>query len=702
MERIAPGIWRVRLGTPETATPVALRRTAIMADALAALAERAALPERAAPPFAAQDIRFRLTNRGCTIELPLDGKEDVYGFGLQLKSHRQTGKKKTIRVNSDPTVDTGDSHAPVPFYLSTNGYGVYVDTARYAAFYCGTHARPETSPLSASSDATDIQNVFREREGRGRPMEIDVPSARGVDIYLFAGPDMRTALQRYVLFSDGGCLPPLWGLGIWYRGHAKHTDDSVLAQAVSFREAGVPCDVYGLEPGWQTHSYPCSYAWDQARFRDPDAFIARMRELGCRINLWEHVFVHPASPIHEALAAYAADRCVWGGLIPDLTLEPARAVFAGYHEDALIGKGIAGFKLDECDNSDFIGQPWSFPEHTVFPSGIDGEQMHSLLGLLYQETIHGIYRRLNRRTYSAVRSSHALAAPYPFVLYSDLYGHRDFVRGVVNCGFGGLLWTPEVRDSRSVEELMRRLQAVVFSPQALVNAWYIKNPPWRQFDRDRNNADELMPGYQDVEARVRDLFRVRMSLIPYLYAAFARYRFEGVPPFRALVLDYPDDPMARDVDDEYLMGPSLLVAPIISDPRVPDGPARRSAYLPSGTWYCFWTHERYEGGRRYDLDVPADRIPVFVKGGSILPLAEPLDHVADDARFRITAHVFDSGDRPVEPFALFDDDGVTFDYERGKSARVELRATGGDGLDVIRVGDFAPSRYEIVGWKYVR
>ena len=184
---------------------------------------------------------------------------------------------------------------------------------------------------------------------------------------------------------------------------------------------------------------------------------------------------------------------VWGGLVPDFVDARAREVFGGYHGKTFLDAGVDGFKLDECDNSDYTGG-WSFPELSRFPSGVDGEQMHSVFGLRYQDAMWAQFKARKRETYGLVRSSGALAAPYPFVLYSDLYDHRQFIRALVNSSFSGLLWCPEVRDAVNEEDLIRRLQAVMFSPLAMVNGWYITNPPWKQIDRKKNNAGELFCG----------------------------------------------------------------------------------------------------------------------------------------------------------------------------------------------------------------
>lgn len=686
MESILPGIWKLTLGEPEAVTPARVHDVAPWREGLEAL------PDAGAPPFTAGDLAFRAGPRGCVLELPMAMDEAVYGFGLQLKSHLQTGKKKVMRVNSDPVFDTGDSHAPVPFYVTANGYGVYIDTARYASFYCGSHARMSEVRALQRRDApeTDINQLYKLDAQPNRVMVVDIPVARGVDVYVFGGPDMRAAVQRYVLFSGGGCLPPLWGLGVWYRCYGKFTQDQARALAEALRAEHMPCDVYGLEPGWQSHAYPCTFTWSNERFPDPAGFLNATRELGFKVNLWEHVFVDPGSPLYEPLFDQGGSYPGMGGLTPDLSVAGQRERFAAHHREELVAKGVDGFKLDECDNSDFINHPWSFPEPAEFPSGLDGEQMHTLLGLLYQRTIHDAFTPLDRRTYCQVRASGALAAPYPFVLYSDLYDHRDFVRGVVNAGFGGLLWSPEVRHAGSVEELARRVAAVVFSPQALVNAWYIQHPPWHQVERDANNEGRFMAEREEATAICRRLFEWRMRLLPYLYAAFARYRFEGLPPFRALVMDYPDEPGAREVDDAWLMGDGLLVAPMFA------GQAEREVYLPGGAWYDVHTGARHEGGQSVRVAVPLDAVGLFAREGAIVPLAEPVQYVAEDTVFRVTAHAYG---KPCAPFMLFEDDATTFAYERGAANRVTLRYDGGEP-SVERTGDYAGRRYDIVGWEH--
>ena len=333
-----------------------------------------------------------------------------------------------------------------------------------------------------------------------------------------------------------------------------------------------------------------------------------------KVNLWEHAFTNPASPIFEPLIPHSSNYGVFGGLVPDFAGEHARNIFGDYHGRELIDLGVSGFKLDECDNSDYTGA-WSFPDFSHFPSGVDGEQMHGIFGLRYQHAIWEQFRKRNRMTYGLVRSSAALATPYPFVLYSDLYDHRQFIRGIVTSGFSGLLWCPEVRDAKSEEDLIRRLQSVVFSPLAMVNGWYIKNPPWKQIDSRRNNADQLSENWKILEARCREIIGWRMQLIPYIKSAFQTYAQNGTPPFRAVVLDYPDDERLSQVDDQYLIGDRMMVAPLFADED------ERKVVIPEGKWHDFWTGHPIDGGATLVVPGATKKIPVFVKADSLLPIA---------------------------------------------------------------------------------
>lgn len=679
MEQLASGIYRITVGQPELLTPVSVLQPEPRQETLAKL-------KNFDTPFLEKDIRFQRRAGGCLLELPLSSSEDLYGLGLMMKSFRQTGLKKQLRANSDPTADTGDSHAPVPFYLSTAGYGVLVDTARYASFYLGNcKMRGSRQDREGFASAGTEIGHWWVKSGSGN-LFVDIPCAKGVDLYLFCGEDILDALARYNLFSGGGVLPPIWGLGVMYRAYMHADQAHVLKLAKLLRETKMPCDMFGLEPGWQTHFYSCTYQWDPERFPAHREMLQQLRELGYQVNLWEHAYVNPKSPIYQQISPYAGNQYVWDGLVPDFSTEGAQKVFGDYHR-GLADEGVSGFKLDECDCSDFTAN-WGFANFAQFPSGMDGEQMHMLFGALYQKTMTAIYREKHQRTWGEVRNSTALCAPYPYVLYSDLYAHEDFVRGMASAACSGILWTPEVRQADSDEELLMRIAAAVVSPQMVLNCYQVKTPPWTQWDMWKNLDGELLENREELTAKCRELLNFRMKLIPLLYAAYYRYEQTGVPPIRPLVLDYPADETARPIYDEFILGDGLLAAPLIYG-----GGRERRIWLPEGEWYDYWTDEKLDGSQWITRPANPGDLPLFVRAGTLLALAEPVQHVDRETRFQMHFTAYGANASACE---LISDDGETDDYKHSAvTARFVADKASLCGVDPY--GRYAVASFRRVG-----
>lgn len=535
--------------------------------------------------YPASNFSCRQTARGFLVEFPIENDCHIFGFGLQLKQFDHRGRKLRLDVNADPVTNNGETHAPVPFFVTNKGYGMYFDTARYAEFTCGKQKNGSSVALSDGGAADNTDELYAVRRDADAVMSVLIPAVQGIDIYVFEGETITDIVKQYNMLSGGGCDVPEWGLGMLYRCYTGWDSERIVQTGDYFRENDIPCSIIGLEPGWQTHAYSCTYVWSD-RYPDPDGFIKALTERGYHINLWEHAFTHPSSPIYNDIAAHSGDYLVWGGAVPDFADPAAREIFAGYHKNALVEHGIDGFKLDECDSSDNTGS-WSFPLHSSFPSGLDGEQYHSLMGTLYAKTI--MQALDGRPTLSSIRQMGALAAPYPFVLYSDLYDHRDFIRGVVNSGFSGILWTPEFRQAQNREECIRRVQAIVFSAQCLVNAWYYDGIPWVE---------------HGCEEEVRELLKLRESLIPKLKKAFDECHETGKPPIRALVMDYTNDEATYSIDDQWMFCDDILVAPIAANSG-----DERDVYLPVGSkWVDYFTGEEVSGGWHH---VNTKGIPVY-------------------------------------------------------------------------------------------
>jgi alpha-D-xyloside xylohydrolase len=696
VEQVLPGVWRVRFGQPERFTPLAVRESGPRSQGFQLL------PQAGPLPFLLSQIRCRISGARTTVYVPFhETGQQIYGFGLDPGAYQQKGLRKNLTVCSSVLGETGASHGPVPFYLSTSGYGVYVDTARVPMVQVARLTRNGSStsatPNAARLGTTEAELYASPQVPAGSEVIIDLPgNSQGVEVYVFGGPTMREAVERYNLFSGGGAVPPLWGLGLKFRTYTRADQALVLKTARSLRAMSIPCDMIGLEPGWQSQSYSCSFLWSKERFPEPDSMLKELQQSGFKVNLWEHAYTHPSSPLYAPLKSRAGDFLVWGGLAVDFADPEAAQIFSGYHDRELVSKGILGFKGDECDEQPPTdATPFNFPHCSRFPSGIDGDQMTQLYGYLYQRALFAPFKAHNLRTWSDVRATSALAAPLPFNLYSDAYSFDQYLRQLVNASFAGLLWSPEVRQAASLDEFMNRVAMSAFAPQMCLDMWFMPHPVWEQYDRARNEANQLLSEAEQksVADRLRVIVNQRYAFLPYLYSSFQRYHNEGLPPVRSLLLDFPGDAQLRQSDNAFMFGDSVLVAPLL------ESGTSRKVVLPKGVnWFELQTKQWHAGGKIVTVNRTPGEAPIFVKENSLLPMAEPVQQVDRTTVFELTVRVF--GEHPA-PFTLFEDDGTTFDFEAGVANQVVLGWKLNEGGTVQRKGSFSGRRYHVARWEAV-
>ena len=285
-----------------------------------------------------------------------------------------------------------------------------------------------------------------------------------------------------------------------------------------FHRRGFPLSVIGLEPGWMSRSYPCTYEWDATRFPDPEGFVKGLNDKHIKTNVWINPYVSPDGELYEKIEPYTGSHTVWCGIVPDYSLPETKKIMTDHFKKHQLDKGVSGYKMDENDGFD----SWLWPDVAKFPSGNSAEQLRQIYGSLMQDVTTQMYRSANKRTYGLVRAANAGTTSYPYVIYNDYYNHRDFITALINSSFIGILWTPEVRSSGNAEEWLRRMQTVCFSPLAMLNAWADGTKPW---------------SFPEVEKAVQEVASLRTQLIPYLYTAFADYAFYGTPPVRAMNLE---------------------------------------------------------------------------------------------------------------------------------------------------------------------
>ena len=646
------GIWKISVGKQEKVT---------LLSELDITPQWKAIEEIGDAPLAIdpKDVKTEVVDGKTYIRFPLDKDEKIFGLGLNFKTVEQRGRVMRLHVDHYGGSDNGRTHAPIPFFVSSKGYGALINSARYIDVWVGTSVRQDSSNPPVAKDRNTDKDWTAQPYSDN--LEFLIP-AEGAEVIVFSGKTMLDVVRRYNLYNGGGCLPPKWGLGFWHRVPSLFTDTEIEREVQEFRDKGFPLNVVGLEPGWMTASYPCTYEWDNTRFPNPQAFTKKMKESNIQTNLWMNPYISPKGELYDRIKPYTSSHTVWCGIVPDYMMSEAQRILIDHFKKHQLNLGVSGYKMDENDGYD----SWLWPDVASFPSGTSAEQMRQIYGSLMQKVTTQMYKDENKRTYGLVRAANAGTTSFPYVIYNDYYNHHDFITALVNSSFIGVLWTPEVRASRTSEEWLRRMQTVCFSPLAMLNAWADGTKPWT---------------FPEVAESVKAISLLRMQLIPYLYTAFADYTFKGTPPVRAMNLeegynmdekmlqvsfDATNNPYAlaikKEMKDQFMVGNSLLVAPLF------EGEKERKVILPKGKWYDFYTGEFAGEGEIISVSPGLDKIPVYVKDGGIVPMFPPIRQI-DNKQYPLEVRHY--GNAPGI-YDLYDDDGETFNYQKGEFVRIVL------------------------------
>jgi alpha-glucosidase (family GH31 glycosyl hydrolase) len=552
------------------------------------------------------------------------------------------------------------NYCPVPLVLSSRGYGIFLHTARTSVWDLGARS-PATWEFGAGGDE--------------------------LDYYFIDGPGLKDVLRQYTsLTGRSPLLPkPAYGLnvgtysgGTW--GHEEQAgQEYVVALARRFREERVPADVMHLDSTWRRFGpvggrNATSFEFREG-FPEPGAMFKALHDLHFTL-----VGLHVRPRLDNGETTRLLHEARTAGIIADT---PSRNIVDFFRREAVDWWWQHAVLPKARLGADFL----KTDEGSVFP----GTERHNLFPIAYAKAAYQSFaEHRGGRGFNLTREGYAGIQRYPYIWAGDWPSRWKFYAPVVRAGLNAALsgiaiWGHNIGGFEEVapEELYLRWTAYgLFTPVAHLLG--MEHPrykePWRYGDR--------------ALATFRRYAQLRYRLMPYIYSAAHQAYADGVPMMRPLVLEYPEDRQTYDVDDQYLFGDFLMIAPVTVE-----GARARSVYLPAGVWFDYWTGERHDGSRRIDYPAPVETLPILVKGGGILPMQPEMAYVDEKPVDPLTLEVFPSGRSQL---TLYEDDGRSREYQEGAFSLTRVACLDGPRGVELRVdpprGSFpVPARrYELL------
>ena len=589
-------------------------------------------------------LGFRGAGAFCTRRLA-EG-DPVYGLGEKAFDLNLRGRSVEM-WNTDP-----GSYPPgrdpiyhsIPFLLSLHvgqAYGLFFDNPGRARFDLG-QSRPDL--LSYEAGSGDLC------------------------AYFVGGPGIPDVLAGYTRLTGRISLPPRWMLGYHQSRWSYFPESRVRALAAEFRRRRIPCDAIHLDIDYMD-GYRI-FTWNLDRFPDPPRLLADLHEQGFHaIAIVDPgVRVDPGYAVHdEGLARGFFCRLptgrpfcgpVWPGdcYFPDFT-DPAVRTWWGELYRPLLDAGLDGFWNDMNEPSVFPGQTMPpYIVHSYDGHGARHNEIHNTYGLqMARASAEGLHRlRPNERVPLITRSAYAGVQRHALAWTGDNWSTWAHLRlGVsmcLNLGLSGVaLCGPDTggfAGDCDGELLTRWTQVGALTPF------------FRNHSATGTRPQEPWAFGEPYESICRRWIELRYELLPYIYTAAWQAAQTGLPMMRPLALTCPDDRRTYGLDDQFLLGDDLLAAPV----GYP-GQTQRRVYLPEGTWYDFWTGETYRGARdQVEVAAPLERMPVFLRAGSVLPLAPAMQHTGEWPPQALHLHIYPGDGQSW----LYEDDGHSLAYQAGE------------------------------------
>ncbi len=581
-------------------------------------------------------------------QLSLGVGECLYGLGERFTPFVKNGQSVDM-WNEDGGTSSEQAYKNVPFYLSSAGYGVLV-------------AHPERVSFEMGSEVVSRA-------------QFSVPGEE-LEYYVIGGAGPKEVLSTYTALTGRPALPPAWSFGLWLTTSFTTTyDESTVTGFIEgMRERHVPLHVFHFDCFWMKEFQWCDFEWDAEQFPDPRAILARLKERGLRISVWINPYIAQKSRLFDegmagGFLVKKPDGGVWQwdrwqpgmGLVDFTNPEAVRWYQSKLRR--LLDAGVDCFKTDFGER---------IPTDVAWHDGSDPQRMHNYYAYLYNQAVFELLREVRGEGGAVVFARSATTGGQKFPVHwggdcSATYeSMAESLRGGLSLGVSGFgFWSHDIGgfEKTATPDLYRRWAAFgLLSSHSRLHGNESYRVPW-------------LFGEESTDA-LRFFVRLKCRLMPYLFAAAAEASGSGIPMMRAMFLEFPSDPACLTLDRQYMLGPSLLVAPIFAD----DGTV--SYYLPSGRWTSLINGSVIEGGRWLKESHGYQSLPLMARPGSILAMGSEDTRPDYDYAAGVTFHVF-------EPAEGMESSAVVVSTEGREEMTVSVLRTG-DTVQIRQSGSRKP------------
>lgn len=568
--------------------------------------------------------------------------ERVFGFGEGYGPVDKRGTHQRLWLQEAFSNAAPAAYKQAPFFVSTRGYGIFVNTSNALGLHVGDL---EHTALSVTVEDTTL-----------------------LDFYLIYGPEVRDTLPRYHLITGAPAVPPKWTFGLWMARISYNRQEQVEKVAKELREHRIPCDLIHIDTDWFERDWWCDLRFGREKFPDPKGMLEKLRAEGFRVCLWQWPNMVVGSPMYEEgrERGYLAKRA-----------NGHTYVFSGFEEDAgfidysnpeavewvkgkfkdLFALGVAAIKADFGEGA---------PPDAAYDS-VPGESMHNLFPLLYNRAVFEATEEAWGEGKGVIwgRSAWAGSQRYPVHWSGDGIARFEdlpcVLRSALSFGLTGFpFYSHDIGGFSglpSPDLYVRWAQLGLFSSHARCHGAPPREP-WAYGEE----AERIFRFYDEL----------RYRLLPYIWSEAVECGRTGLPMLRALVVDHQEDPTTHAIEDEYLFGRDLLVAPILDETE------HRKVYLPRGVWTDYWSKETVEGGRWTEVEAPLETLPIYVREGAIVPHGPVMQYVDEVPCNPLTVEIYNPIDKGSYTIRDEDRPDIHISYHRkGEILTVETGAAPG-------------------------